>query len=321
MSEYAVVAEGLRKTYGERTAVKGLDLAVAPGQLFGFLGPNGAGKSTTIGMLCTLVRPTAGRAEVAGHDVLRAPAEVRRAIGLIFQESTVDLDLTAEENLRFHAELFGVPRRRARVAIAELLELVELTDRRRSPVGTFSGGMRRRLEIARGLLHTPRVLFLDEPTTGLDPQTRISIWAHLHRIRREQGVTVFLTTHHLEEAEHCDRIAILDAGESVVSGTPAELKAVIGADLITLRTGDDAAAVRALRDHFGLDADAGADGVRVRVTDGASFVPKLCAELAVPVHSVTVTAPALDDVFVHYTGRTIREAEDGPMALAATSGR
>ncbi|GAB2755766.1 ATP-binding cassette domain-containing protein [Amycolatopsis magusensis] len=306
----AVHTAGLRKTYGDREAVGGLDLTVPAGQTFGFLGPNGAGKSTTIGMLCTVLRPTAGHAEVAGYDVLHQSAEVRRNIGLIFQESTLDVDLTAVENLRFQAELYGVPRRRVRQAIAELLELVGLTDRKDSPVGTFSGGMRRRLEIARGLLHTPRVLFLDEPTTGLDPQTRVAIWDHLHRMRRELDITIFLTTHHLEEAENCDRIAIIDGGELVVEGTPAELKAVIGADLVTLRTGgDQATVVRALRDRFGLEATADADGVRVRVTDGASFVPRLCGELAVPVRSVTVTEPSLDDVFLHYTGRTIREAD------------
>ncbi|MGW3966096.1 ATP-binding cassette domain-containing protein [Amycolatopsis sp. NPDC005003] len=320
MTGYAVRAEGLGKDYGGHAAVAGLDLAVGSGQLFGFLGPNGAGKSTTIGMLCTLVRPSAGRAEVAGHDVVREPGRVRRKIGLIFQESTVDNDLTAEENLRFHAELFGVGRRTARAAIAELLELVELTDRRTSPVHTFSGGMRRRLEIARGLLTAPDVLFLDEPTTGLDPQTRLAIWAYLHRVRRERGMTVFLTTHHLEEAEHCDRLAILDGGRLVAEGTPAGLKAVVGADVVTLRTGDDEAALRIVRDRLGLDAVRDPDAVRVRVADGASLVPKLCAELTVPVHAVTVTRPVLDDVFVHYTGRSIRE-EPPAASLAVTAGR
>ncbi|MFD7256574.1 ATP-binding cassette domain-containing protein [Streptomyces sp. NPDC059874] len=308
---HAVLVEGLRKTYGTHEAVVDLDLAVAPGETYGFLGPNGAGKSTTIGMLCTLLRPSAGRAEVAGHDIAREPDAVRRGIGLVFQESTLDGELTAEENLRFQADLFGLTRSRARRTIAELLDLVELTARKDAPVRTFSGGMRRRLEIARGLLHTPRVLFLDEPTTGLDPQTRVAIWEHLHRLRREQDITIFLTTHHLEEAEHCDRMAIMDQGQLVVEGTPAELKAVVGADLVVLRTGDDERAARAVQDRFGLKAEAAPDGVRLRTQDGAGFVPRLCAELSVPVHAVTVTPPTLDDVFLHYTGRTIREAE-GP---------
>lgn len=314
---YAVRAEGLRKTYGTHEAVVDLDLVVRSGQTYGFLGPNGAGKSTTIGMLCTLLQPSAGQAEVAGHDIRREPDQVRRGIGLVFQETTLDGELTAEENLRFQAELFGIPRRRARAAIAELLELVELAHRKDSPVRTFSGGMKRRLEIARGLLHMPRVLFLDEPTTGLDPQTRVAIWEHLHRLRAEQEITIFLTTHHLEEAEHCDRMAIMDHGELVVEDTPAELKAVVGADLVVLRTGDDEAAARAVHDRFGLSAECGSDGVRLRVSDGAGFVPRLCAELAVPVHSVTVAPPTLDDVFLHYTGRTIREADADPKGQAA----
>ncbi|MFF7070334.1 ATP-binding cassette domain-containing protein [Streptomyces pseudovenezuelae] len=311
----AVLVEGLRKTYGTHEAVVDLDLSVAAGQTYGFLGPNGAGKSTTIGMLCTLIRPSAGRAEVAGHDIARDPDAVRRGIGLVFQESTLDGELTAEENLRFQADLFGMPRPLARRAIAELLDLVELTPRKDSPVRTYSGGMRRRLEIARGLLHTPRVLFLDEPTTGLDPQTRVAIWEHLHRLRAEQEITVFLTTHHLEEAEHCDRMAIMDRGQLVVEGTPAGLKGVVGADLVVLRTGDDEEAARSVRERFGIEAEAGADGVRLRTPDGAGFVPRLCAELTVPVHAVTVTPPTLDDVFLHYTGRTIREA-DGPQQPA-----
>ncbi|MGB3442136.1 MAG: ATP-binding cassette domain-containing protein [Actinophytocola sp.] len=313
----AIQTSGLRKHYGAAEAVAGLDLTVPTGTVFGFLGPNGAGKSTTIGMLCTLLRPTAGTAEVAGHDVVREPDAVRRRIGLIFQESTVDGDLTAAENLRFQAELFGIPRRTARAAIAEALALVDLTERAGDEVRTFSGGMRRRLEIARGLLHTPRVLFLDEPTTGLDPQTRVAIWEHLHRLRAERDITVFLTTHHLEEAEHCDRIAIVDGGKLVVTGAPVELKATVGADLVVVRTGDDDETVRILRDRFGLEATAAPDGVRLRVPDGASFVPRLCVEVGLPVRSVTVTPPTLDDVFLHYTGRTIRESVEHPAELTA----
>jgi ABC-2 type transport system ATP-binding protein len=227
----AVLAEGLRKAYGPATAVAGLDLTVPAGQVFGFLGPNGAGKSTTIAMLCTLLRPDAGRAAVGGHDVLRHPDQVRRAIGLVFQETTLDQDLTAEENLRFQADLYGVPRARARAAIDDLLAMVGLTERHRTPVRALSGGMRRRLEIVRALLHAPRVLFLDEPTTGLDPQSRAVVWEHLHRLRREQDITVFLTTHHLAEAEHCDRIAIMDHGRLVAEGTPEDLKAAVGPTL------------------------------------------------------------------------------------------
>lgn len=321
MTADAVIrATGLGKDYGARRAVDGVDLAVAPGQVFGFLGPNGAGKSTTIGMLCTLIRPTRGRAEVAGHDVVRSPDAVRRNIGLLFQESTLDGDLTAVENLRFQAELYGLPRRGARARIDAMLDLVGLSDRRDDPVRLFSGGMRRRLEIARGLLHTPGVLFLDEPTTGLDAQTRVAIWEHLHRMRGEAGLTVFLTTHHLAEAEHCDRIAIIDRGSLVAEGRPAALKAVVGADLVTLRTGDDQAALRALRTRFGIDGHIDG-GLRIRTANGAHLVPRLCAELTVPVHSVVVTEPTLDEVFLHYTGRTIREPDSPAAEPAVGSGR
>jgi len=309
----AVLARGLRKSYGQVEAVDRLDLTVAEGETFGFLGPNGAGKSTSIGMLCTLLRPTSGRAEVAGHDILDDQDRVRRRIGLVFQETTVDTDLTAVENLRFHADLYGLTRREGRERIAAMLDLMGLTERAGDPVRTFSGGMRRRLEIARGLLHTPRVLFLDEPTTGLDPQTRATIWTHLHRLRRELGTTLFLTTHQLDEAEQCDRIAIMDRGAVVTHGTPTQLKAVIGDDLIVLRTADDATARRSLREQFGLTAETGDGELRFRVPDGAAFVPRLCTGLAVPVHSVRVVPPTLDDVFLHQTGRSIREAErSGP---------
>lgn len=305
-----ILARGLCKTYPGVQAVRGIDLTVHPGETFGFLGPNGAGKSTTIAMLCTLARPTAGRARVAGADVATAPDAVRHHIGLVFQDLTVDGELTADENLRFHADLYGLPKRAARAKAAEMLDLVGLSDRRDSLVRTFSGGMKRRLEIARGLLHSPQVLFLDEPTLGLDPLSRAQLWEHLHHVRKEQAITLFLTTHYLDEAEHCDRIAIMDDGRIVTEGTPTALKAVIGTDRIQLRTTDDRTALSSLRRRFGLDATAGSDGLCTHVPDGAAFVPALCADLGVPVLSVTVTRPSLDDVFLHCTGRTIRDAED-----------
>lgn len=319
-AEAVIRTESLRKAYGTTEAVAGLDLSVPAGEIFGFLGPNGAGKSTTISMLCTLLRPTAGRASVAGHDVVRDSDEVRRNIGLVFQETTLDKELTVEENLRFQADLFSLPRRLAQQRIGELLELVDLADRRDVTVRTLSGGMQRRLEIARGLLHSPRVLFLDEPTTGLDPQTRAVIWEYLRQLPREHGVTIFLTTHHLAEAEYCGRLAIMDGGKLLVEDTPARLKAVIASDLVEIRTGDDAAAAKAVRARFGIQAVRDADGLRLRVAAGAEFVPRLCSELAVPIHSVTVTPPTLDDVFLHYTGRTIRDT-GGPESLLAAGPR
>ncbi|MDN3356178.1 ATP-binding cassette domain-containing protein [Actinomadura sp. DC4] len=306
-----IQARDLAKSYPEGPAVRGVDLTVPAGQTFGFLGPNGAGKTTTIAMLCTLTAPSAGRAWVAGHDVVADAHRVRRQIGLVFQDTTLDQGLTAWENLRFHARLHGVPAADARTRARDLLDLAGLSRRRDSLVGTFSGGMKRRLEIVRGLMHRPRVLFLDEPTIGLDPQTRAQIWHHLHELRRRERVTLFLTTHYLDEAEHCDRIAIIDDGRIIAEGTPAELKTVIGADRVELRSSDDRAAAAQLRDRFGLHATEGEGSLRVRVEDGAAFVPRMCAALTVAIRSVTVVRPSLDDVFFHYTGRTIRETDQG----------
>lgn len=316
--EPAICARGLRKTYGAVEALRGLDLTVGAGEMFGFLGPNGAGKSTTVAVLCTLARPTAGWAEVAGVDVVRAPHDVRRRIGVVFQESTADNELTAEENLRFHAELYGMSRRESRQRAGFLLDLLGLSDRRRALVGTFSLGLKRRLEIARSLMHRPEVLFLDEPTAGLDPHSRALVWEHLRRLQRQQAITIFLTTHYLEEAEHCHRIAVVDGGSVVVAGTPHQLKSTLGSDVVHLRTTDDVAAARSIRDRFGLSAVAGPDGVQVHAANGADLVPRLCAESPVPVHSITVTRPSLDDVFLHYTGRG---AADPPRPAVTPDGK
>jgi ABC-2 type transport system ATP-binding protein len=305
----AIRAVGVRKSYPGVEAVRGIDLTVGQGETFGFLGPNGAGKTTTIAMLCTLVRPTAGRIAIAGHDTRTAPGRVRRNLGLVFQESTLDGELTAEENLRFHADLYSLPRATLSARVDAMLDLVGLASRHDALVRTFSGGMRRRLEIARGLLHRPRVLFLDEPTVGLDPQARSRLWTHLAEVREREATTLFLTTHYLEEAERCDRIAIVDGGRIVAQGSPAELKSVLGADRVELRTGDDAAAVAALRARFGIEAERGPYGLRVQAEDGARLVPRLCAGLDVPVYEVTVTRPSLDEVFLHHTGHRIREAD------------
>jgi len=307
----AVQVRGLVKRYGEIEAVRGIDLDVAPGETFGFLGPNGAGKSTTINMLCTLARPTAGSATVAGYDVVRQRDEVRRNIGLVFQDPTLDAYLTAEQNLRFHAELYGVPRAVLDDRLRQVLDMVGLWDRRGHRVQTFSGGMRRRLEIARGLLHSPRVLFLDEPTVGLDPQTRSSIWGYIRQLRAAEEITIFMTTHYMDEAEYCDRIAIMDNGEIITVDTPAALKASVGKDRVQLRTADDEAAIAALRDRFGLDAAVHEGAVTFAVAEGEQFVPRLFAELGVPIHAVSVARPSLDDVFMSYTGSTIRDRESG----------
>jgi ABC-2 type transport system ATP-binding protein len=305
----AIEVRDLVRRYGAIEAVRGVSFDVAVGETFGFLGPNGAGKSTTISVLCTLLNPTSGVARVAGYDVATERAEVRKRIGLVFQDTTLDDYLTAQENLRFHAELYGVPRSQTGPRIEDVLRMVGLFDRRDSPVRTFSGGMKRRLEIARGLLHSPRVLFLDEPTVGLDPQTRSHIWAYIDELRQRESITMFLTTHYMDEAEHCDRIAIIDEGRIVVEGTPEELKASVGEDRVQISTPDDAAAIASLRQRFSLDASISEGTVAFHVPRGEEFVPRLFAELGVPIQSVSVARPTLDDVFMTYTGRTIRDAE------------
>jgi ABC-2 type transport system ATP-binding protein len=307
--EPVIQVSGLRKMYGELAAVDGADFEVAPGEIFGFLGPNGAGKSTTISALCTLLIPDEGIARVAGFDVVAQPLEVRRRIGLVFQDTTLDDYLTAAENLRFHAELYGAARATIGPRVQQILEMVGLWDRRDSLVRTFSGGMKRRLEIARGLLHSPRVLFLDEPTVGLDPQTREHIWNYIGELRKREDITIFMTTHYMDEAEYCDRIAIIDQGKIVVSGTPDELKALVAKDRVQIGTEDDEAAIRALRDRFGIEATMSEGAVTAHVPNGDTFVPKLFSDLGVTIKSVSVARPSLDDVFMTFTGRTIRDAE------------
>ena len=304
-----MAVSGLAKRYGEIEAVCGIDFEVARGETFGFLGPNGAGKSTTINMLCTLARPSAGSALVAGHDVVRERDEVRRNIGLVFQDMTLDGYLSAEQNLRLHAELYGMPRAMVGARIHQVLEMVELWERRAHLVNTFSGGMKRRLEIARGLLHSPRVLFLDEPTVGLDPQTRSSIWGYITRLKREEDITIFLTTHYMDEAEYCERIAIMDQGRIVVLDTPEALKESVGKDRVQIHTADDHATIDALRERFGIDARMAEGAVTFGVAGGEQFVPRLFAELGQSISSVSVARPSLDDVFLSYTGSTIRDAE------------
>ena len=306
----AVEVRGLVKSYGQVEAVRGIGFEVKPGETFGFLGPNGAGKSTTIKILCTLVNPTAGEARVAGFDVVKQRDLVRQNIGLVFQDTTLDNYLTGEQNLRFHADLYGVPRSQVAPRLKQVLDMVDLWDRRGSVVGTYSGGMKRRLEIARGLLHAPRVLFLDEPTVGLDPQTRSSIWAYINDLKQREDITIFLTTHYMDEAENCDRIAIVDHGKIVVLDTPEALKASIGKDRVQITTADDQTAIAELKDRFGIDDAAVREHqVTFSVTDGEQFVPRLFAELTVPIRSVSVARPSLDDVFMSYTGKTIRDAE------------
>ncbi|MGQ4434533.1 ATP-binding cassette domain-containing protein [Streptomyces sp. SAS_260] len=322
---HAISARGLVKSYpgphSTTHAVRGLDLDVLRGETYAFLGPNGAGKSTTIALLCALARPTAGQATVAGADVGTQPDRVRRRVGMLFQHSALDPDLTAEQNLYIHARLYGLSRRHARLRAAETLETVGLADQHRSAVRTLSGGMRRRLELARGLLHAPEVLFLDEPTTGLDPHARAQVWEHLRALRDRHGNTLFVTTHYLEEAENCDRIGIIDHGRLVAQGTPLALKAEIGDDRVTLRTGDDLTARQIVgRTQPGLAVTLDSAGVSLRVPQGSAWIPRLCSALeahGIAVHAASATPPTLDDVFFHHTGRSIHPP--GPHPAPSTA--
>jgi ABC-2 type transport system ATP-binding protein len=305
----AIAVRGLAKTFTDVRAVRGVDFEVAAGEVFGFLGPNGAGKTTTINMLCTLARPSSGSALVAGYDVVRERDDVRRNIGLVFQDPTLDGYLTAAQNLELHAELYGVQADLVEPRMEQALTMVGLWDRRAAPVATFSGGMRRRLEIARGLMHSPRVLFLDEPTIGLDPQTRRSIWSYIRELKESEEITIFMTTHYMDEAEWCDRIAIMDHGQIVALDTPDTLKAQIAKDRVTIHSDDNEAAIGALAERFGIDARISEGAVTFSVPAGEQFVPRLFAQLGVPIRSVNVSRPTLDDVFMAYTGTTIRDAE------------
>jgi ABC-2 type transport system ATP-binding protein len=306
----AITVRNLVKTFGEVRAVRGVDFEVANGEVFGFLGPNGAGKTTTINMLCTLAKPTSGEATVAGHDVVKERDDVRRNIGLVFQDPTLDGYLTAEQNLKLHAELYGVQSDLVAPRMEQVMRMVGLWDRKDGTVATFSGGMRRRLEIARGLMHSPRVLFLDEPTIGLDPQTRHSIWTYIKELKEREEITIFMTTHYMDEAEWCDRIAIMDHGNIVAIDSPEHLKAQVGTDRVVIHTADDTAAIERLKANFEIEAKIAEGAVTFGVMAGEEFVPRLFAELGIPIKSVSVSRPTLDDVFMSYTGSTIRDAEE-----------
>ena len=299
----------LARRFGKLEAVKGVTFRVDEGEVFGFLGPNGAGKTTTINMLCTLLKPTGGSATVNGFDVRTQRSDVRRSIGLVFQQSTVDEYLTAEQNLRFHGYAYGLPAGIREPRIKDLLTMVELWDRRRGNVRAFSGGMKRRLEIARGLLHHPRVLFLDEPTLGLDPQTRRLIWDYLNELRKREGLTIFLTTHYMDEAENCGRIAIIDHGSIVALDTPDGLKDAVGGDVITIATADNQAAADEVRSRYKVEPVMQDGQVRFHVPAGETFLPDFVLHFSQRLLSVGLRRPTLDDVFLSMTGHEIRDSE------------
>ena len=305
----------LQKRFGSLAAVDDISFDVEEGEVFGFLGPNGAGKTTTINILCTLMRPTAGTAQVNGFDVERHSTQVRRSIGLVFQDPALDVRLSAMQNMEFHAFVYNVPRAVRAKRIEEMLRMVELWERRKDEVRTYSGGMRRRLEIARGLVHYPRVLFLDEPTLGLDPQTRHHIWDYIMDLRKRENITIFLTTHYMDEAEIADRIAIIDYGKIIALDTPEHLKRMVGGDIVTLKPDDVEAAMAELGEKFGIEARQDKEGIFFEIENGDEFIPTLLNGLDTTIHSISLRRPTLDDVFLKVTGHEIREEAGGEAAM------
>ena len=323
MGDYIIKVENLVKKFGELVAVSDISFDVAPGEIFGFLGPNGAGKTTTINILCTLAKPTSGRALINGFDVVRQQSQVRQSIGLVFQDPSLDERLSGLQNLRFHALVYNVPASVREKRIEEMLMMVELWDRRKSEVRAYSGGMKRRLELARGLLHYPKVLFLDEPTLGLDPQTRNRIWEYILERQQREGTTIFLTTHYMDEAEKAGRIAIIDHGKLVAIDTPENLKTSVSKDIISVRTGDDDRAAEEIRLRYQIEARRDSNGLTFEIASGEEFLPNFIRELGTQILSVSLRRPSLDDVFLKLTGREIRQEEvnDGFKAMVRQHGR
>lgn len=305
----AIEINNLVRKFGQLVAVDGISFNVQKGEIFGFLGPNGAGKTTTINILCTLLLPTSGNAYINGHDVVKERRQVQRSIGLVFQDPTLDDYLTAEQNLIFHAYAYGVPHDIREKRMAELLELVQLTDRRKNRVATFSGGMKRRLELARGLLHHPQILFLDEPTLGLDPQTRRLIWEHINTLRQQENLTIFMTTHYMDEAEYCDRIAIIDHGKIVALDTPKFLKDSLGGDTVSVQSDNHEQALQELTESFHLAPIVQNGMINFSVKQSDTFLPEFMRSFRSGLRSISVHRPTLDDVFLKLTGRAIRDQE------------
>ena len=302
-----IEVKNLTKEFNGLTAVDGISFTVKEGEIFGFLGPNGAGKSTTISMLSTLVNPTRGRALINNFDIQSETDEVRRSIGLVFQDQSLDDRLTAKENLVFHARLYGVSKKEYPKRVEEVLKLVGLWDRKDSLVRSFSGGMKRRLEIGRGLIHYPKLLFLDEPTLGLDPQTRAHIWDYILKLREVHRMTIFMTTHYMNEAEYCSRIAIIDRGKIIALDTPNRLKKRVGGDIIQMKSGEKEKLEAEIRKKYRLKTKMEGEILQIEVTDGEKFLPRLFNDLNTKISSIELRKPTLEDVFLKLTGRKIRE--------------
>ncbi len=316
MAEKAISVRSLTKKFGDLTAVDGISFDVESGEIFGFLGPNGAGKTTTINILVTIMKPTSGEAFVAGHNVVEEPVKVREKIGVVFQDNTVDRNLTGWENLYIHGLIYGLSGEELRRKIEESLEFAELTKFKDVPVKNYSGGMVRRLEIARALMHRPEILFLDEPTIGLDPQTRAKIWEYIRRLREEGGVTIFMTTHYMDEAENlCDRVAIIDHGKIVAIGSPNELKSGLGGDILYVKVSDRIVSLKEFAEEIleggtALSYKLLGDTVAFKVRSASKAIPlvfRIADSLNVTIEEIKYTQPSLGDVFLHYTGRELRD--------------
>ena len=312
----AISIRDMSKKFNGFTAVESISLEVEEGELFGLLGPNGAGKTTTLNLLSTLLKPTSGSAKIAGFSITDNKDDVRKNIGIVFQDPALDSELTGKENLEFHAMMYGMEKEDRNKRINEVLELVELSDKADVITSKYSGGMRRRLEIARGLMHKPKVLFLDEPTLGLDAQTRRRIWEYIKRLNRESGITIILTTHYMEEADYlCDRVAIIDHGKIVAMNSPKNLKSTLGGDVISLEIGPKSEEfmkelkklkwIRKMKRHDGT--------LSLTMEEGEKRIPelvKLSEKRKIEIKSVSFRKPSLEDVFIHFTGRSIREDSD-----------
>jgi len=323
MSDDVINVEGLTKVFNKHlAAVDHVNFSVKQGEIFGFLGPNGAGKTTTINMLITVLKPTEGKASVLGFDIARQDCNVRNVIGVVPQEYTADEDLTGLENVLLCADMYGIPRDAAKERAMDLLKLVELTDFKDKRVQTYSGGMRRRLELACGLINRPKVLFLDEPTLGLDVQTRAATWDYIRKLKKEYGMTLFMTTHYLEEADAlCDRVAIIDHGKIVVVGTPEELKHSLGGDVITLSIKENADVSELIRTVEHVKDIKNEDGsYRIKAEYGevtAPFIIEALRRKGYTVTKLSLTEPTLNEVYLEYTGKSMRDAEESREAFAA----
>ena len=309
----AVAVHELTKSFGSLVAADRVSFAIEQGEIFGLLGPNGAGKTTTLSMLSTILEPTSGSAAIMGIDIKKDQDGVRKAIGIVFQDQSLDEELTAWENMDFHGRLYRIPKEIREQRTEELLKLVELYDRRNDIVKTFSGGMRRRLEIARGLLHHPQVLFLDEPTLGLDPQTRNLLWKYIETLAKEKNITIILTTHYMEEADRlCNRIAIIDHGKIIAMDTPARLKDTIGGDVVTIRSPDTAKIPAALPVPWVKRQETREGEVILTLENAEQHLSEIVTRLNaehIEITSISVHKPTLEDVFLSYTGKTIREED------------